>query len=669
MAAGMINISSTNTVAQTAASCKYIMRPAEAVLVMTTIGGIEPILKQVERFSGYEKVGNRELGIRGRHDAQIMKKLIMSLPNDMDLKDVKAKLEAFLEKSGIGKFPYLACVHRGEKDGIVNRHVHINFFQRRFEAGNSNKERLFVKKTFAEEIRGIYQEVFGFKKNEAERVRIPRQEFWKFKENREAIRESVKREVVLAGELAKEEQTIGRVGQFTAGQNAENIQEKPPEVAINETALPDVAQEERIKPKYSPLDPEVDEFTKRFLEMRAKYKGGKIENKANRGDLEVPRSSISPEARKPEISHPEPQETARPHKEANPSPALPEENKETPAKKTTVPKWEFILGQQAYNNQELVEKDLIRKDLERLSSWQQLVRTNSKLPSVATQLTSQGFTADILRAAGDPIRELKQEAKNFLVEQEEYEQARQDHAADLTERGRRLEDLAHEQFNIQPAIKLLGLSKEQKRRLEEIAEAKRNLTAGTKPAPLPPDGQKLKKKLLSLNIQQISKQVEENRSVRGVEYKKQVMIKEIKRIREQRPELTARAKGKLIEEFIKDELRKPVGTSKDGLNPRMNFSANVESAVSEYISDGSPAEDNHLSDQLEDMRKAIGRPIIEAVAKELDLDEAQVAGVFKRLSENIVESAVEEAVEQQQQERKKDRGMDRGSGYGMGRGI
>jgi hypothetical protein len=645
------------------------MRPAEAVLVMTTIGGIEPILKQVERFSGYEKVGNRELGIRGRHDAQIMKKLIMSLPNDMDLKDVKAKLEAFLEKSGIGKFPYLACVHRGEKDGIVNRHVHINFFQRRFEAGNSNKERLFVKKTFAEEIRGIYQEVFGFKKNEAERVRIPRQEFWKFKENREAIRESVKREVVLAGELAKEEQTIGRVGQFTAGQNAENIQEKPPEVAINETALPDVAQEERIKPKYSPLDPEVDEFTKRFLEMRAKYKGGKIENKANRGDLEVPRSSISPEARKPEISHPEPQETARPHKEANPSPALPEENKETPAKKTTVPKWEFILGQQAYNNQELVEKDLIRKDLERLSSWQQLVRTNSKLPSVATQLTSQGFTADILRAAGDPIRELKQEAKNFLVEQEEYEQARQDHAADLTERGRRLEDLAHEQFNIQPAIKLLGLSKEQKRRLEEIAEAKRNLTAGTKPAPLPPDGQKLKKKLLSLNIQQISKQVEENRSVRGVEYKKQVMIKEIKRIREQRPELTARAKGKLIEEFIKDELRKPVGTSKDGLNPRMNFSANVESAVSEYISDGSPAEDNHLSDQLEDMRKAIGRPIIEAVAKELDLDEAQVAGVFKRLSENIVESAVEEAVEQQQQERKKDRGMDRGSGYGMGRGI
>lgn len=644
------------------------MRPAEAVLVMTTIGGIEPILQQVERFSRYEKIGNRELGIRGRHDAQIMKKLIMSLPNEMDLKDVKAKLEFFLEKTGIAKFPYLACVHRGEKDGIVNKHVHINFFQRRFEAGNSNKERLFVKKTFAEEIRGIYQEVFSFKKNEAERVRIPRQAFWKFKENRNAIRECRTQEVALMDELAKEEQIIGRSGRFTAGQTAENIQEKPSGVPINETGLPEAVQEERVKLKYSPLDPEVDELTKRFLEMQAKYKGAKTQNKANSGDLGDLRPSVSPEAQKPEISRPEPQETPKLNKEPNPSPALPDENKETPAKKTTVPKWEFILGEQAYNNQELVEKDSIRKDLERLSNMQQLVHTESKLPAVASMLVAQGFSIDIMRAAGDPISALKREAKDFLAEQEEYEQGKKDHAEDLAERGRRLEALAHEQFNIQPAIKLLGLSKEQKRRLEEIAEAKRKLTSGIKHAPLPPDGQRLKERLLRLDIQQISKQVAENRSGRGVEYKKQVMIKEIKRLREQRPELTARVKRNLIEEFIKDELRNPVGTNKDGLNPKMNFSANVESAVSEYISDGSPADDKQLSYQLEDMRRAIGRPIIETVAKQLDLDEAQVSGVFKRLSENIVEEAVQEAVEEQQrQERKKGRGRDRG--YGMGRGM
>lgn len=654
----MINISSTNTVSQTVSSCKYIMRPAEAVLVMTTIGGVEPILKQVERFSEYEKIGNRELGIRGRHDAQVMKKLIMSLPNEMDLKDVKTKLEGFLEKTGIGKFPYLVCVHRGEKDGIVNRHVHINFFQRRFEAGNSNKERSFVKKTFAEEVRGIYQEVFGFKKNEAERVRIPRQEFWKFKENREAMRETGKQGLALEVELAKAEKRIGHVGGYVSAGNGGNSQDKGAEVGIKKTDLhageQESTHEERIKPMAKRSHDEIDELTERFLAMQAKHRGAKIENKANSGDLAGLR---------PGIERSEPQEPTTPAVGANPSPTLGGENQEVAADKTTVPRWEFILGQRAYQMQEKLENRMIEDEVEKLSGWQQVLRTGGNLSVVATaEVAGYGFRSGMLQAAaGDPLREIKQAAKDLLEEQEVYERARKDHAADLADRAMRLEALAHEQMSIQPAIRLLGLSKEQKRRLEEIAEAKQKLMAGEKPPPLPPDGQKLKAMLLNLNIPQIRKQVAENLSSRGEAYKKEVMIQEIKRIRKEPPQSVAWLKERLIEQRINAELCKPVGMSKCGLNPRKDFSDNVTSAISKYISDGSPVDDKQLSDRLDAMRQALGRPMVEAIAKELELRESMVAGVFSRLSKNIIGEAVQEAVEeQQQQERKKDRGMGRG---------
>ena len=243
MSAGMINISSTHTVDQTVSSCKYIMRRQEAILVMSTIGRDSNILSTVERYAKYEKIGNPELGIRGRHDAQVMKKLIMTLPNDLELPVVKEKLEVFLENSGIGKFPYLLCVHRGEKDGIVNRHVHINFFQRRFEKGNSNKERLFVQKAFAEDVRAKYQEVFGFTKNRKERVRVPRPQFEKFKENREAIRVLSKREEVLNVELKQLQPVAVQEIRNEQVFPVENGEVKAEPVVMSGTDLPVVGQE------------------------------------------------------------------------------------------------------------------------------------------------------------------------------------------------------------------------------------------------------------------------------------------------------------------------------------------------------------------------------------------------------------------------------------------
>ena len=660
----MINISSTNTVAQTVSSCKYIMRPAEAVLVMTTIGGIEPILKQVERFSEYEKIGNRELGIRGRHDAQIMKKLIMSLPNEMEMKEVKTKLEGFLEKSGIGQFPYLACVHRGEKDGIVNRHVHINFFQRRFEAGNSNKERSFVKKTFAEEVRGMYQEAFGFQKNELERVRIPRQEFWKFKENREAIRENRIREASLVSERSKIEELETGAGlvelEKTKKVGLDKLQEEG-------RGLPKVA----VEAKNLPTDPNTEEITEESLAGQSGGVGLKSENKAIWGGPDEIRPSVSAKERNPEIGHPEEPQTAKAVTGEAPYPVRPDAEEERPAKKVRVPKWEVILAEEAFAYREIAERGATREDLERIHHCQRMVITDSSdMVSVAKKLAGQAFMPTIMGVSGESITELQRLSQQHLRDMEQYEQTKRDHEEDRQERSRKLEELAHEELSIQPAIWILGISNEQKRRLEEILIARRKVVEGIKPAPLPPDGRQLKSKLLSLNVQEIKDTLADILAGQDREYQRQEILKEVKKIREQRPEKTAREKGDLIEGFVYKALDKPVGTNQEGLEPMFNFYDNIEEAVTEYISDGSAADDDGLSEQLEGIRLVISRPIIESIAKELEVEESLVAEEFEQVSKQLIYKVIEQAEEQQQrQERKRGRGLDRGEDYGLGRGM
>ena len=216
----------------------------------------------------------------------------------------------------------------------------------------------------------------------------------------------------------------------------------------------------------------------------------------------------------------------------------------------------------------------------------------------------------------------------------------------------------------------MGISNEQKRRLEEILIARRKVVEGIKPAPLPPDGRQLKSKLLSLNVQEIKDTLADILAGQDREYQRQEILKEVKKIREQRPEKTAREKGDLIEGFVYKALDKPVGTNQEGLEPMFNFYDNIEEAVTEYISDGSAADDDGLSEQLEGIRLVISRPIIESIAKELEVEESLVAEEFEQVSKQLIYKVIEQAEEQQQrQERKRGRGLDRGEDYGVGRGM
>ena len=92
--------------------------------------------------------------------------------------------------------------------------------------------------------------------------------------------------------------------------------------------------------------------------------------------------------------------------------------------------------------------------------------------------------------------------------------------------------------------------------------------------------------------------------------------------------------------------------------------------LTEYISDGSAADDDGLSEQLEGIRLVISRPIIESIAKELEVEESLVAEEFEQVSKQLIYKVIEQAEEQQQrQERKRGRGLDRGEDYGLGRGM
>lgn len=161
-------------------SCEYIMRDKESLMITSNLGSDKKsILQTVRKYDAIEKAGDKTLGIRGRHDARSMKKVIISLPNNNSLEENTALLHQLLHATGISEYPHLAVIHRGEKDGIVNRHAHINFFERKFELGNSNKNRAFNKKSFVHSFRHTYQELFGLRPNEEIRSRIDRVQYQK----------------------------------------------------------------------------------------------------------------------------------------------------------------------------------------------------------------------------------------------------------------------------------------------------------------------------------------------------------------------------------------------------------------------------------------------------------------------------------------------------------
>lgn len=180
MAAGLVQMSHGGGLA----SASYIMREKECEEIYSNLGNsVLAVKEKVKAYCELEKYGSKELGIRAccgepRH----MTKLIVSLPNENSIEKNWYNLNRALEETGIDQYPHIVAFHKGEKDGIINKHAHISFFERKFEPGNSKKDRYFNGKDFLDDFKRAYMREFGFSFNQEQRQRIPPKEYRKVQE-------------------------------------------------------------------------------------------------------------------------------------------------------------------------------------------------------------------------------------------------------------------------------------------------------------------------------------------------------------------------------------------------------------------------------------------------------------------------------------------------------
>ncbi len=123
-----------------------------------------------------EKLGNKELGIRGRHDARVRTNYILSMPNELSPQDCVNRVQNIINQTEIKNCTYTIFVHNGEKDGIKNSHVHLLVNERDKTTGKKSRE--MIKKEWLEKkFRPLFEREFLKERqgapNYARRERLP----------------------------------------------------------------------------------------------------------------------------------------------------------------------------------------------------------------------------------------------------------------------------------------------------------------------------------------------------------------------------------------------------------------------------------------------------------------------------------------------------------------
>lgn len=161
MSKGFINISTSSK-----SDISYYLRDGECIDYYhshkkdshssITKGEILDIWKTIGKN---EIEGNKSLGIRGRHDAQVRKNYTLSMPNSLSSRECIEKVKHLVEQTPIKNCTYTIAVHKGEKDGVVNRHVHLLVNERNLET--MKKDRQMINKVFLEQsFRPLYEKAF-----------------------------------------------------------------------------------------------------------------------------------------------------------------------------------------------------------------------------------------------------------------------------------------------------------------------------------------------------------------------------------------------------------------------------------------------------------------------------------------------------------------------------
>jgi MobA/MobL family len=137
MATGFVSVSHSGS-----GNVDYYLREGECLEYKHSKGILEKseIRNHWQEIERNEKLGNKELDIRGRHDARVRTNYILSMPNELKAKECIDRTEHLIKQTPIKDCTYTIVVHKGEKDGIKNQHVHLLVNERNLSTMKKDRE-------------------------------------------------------------------------------------------------------------------------------------------------------------------------------------------------------------------------------------------------------------------------------------------------------------------------------------------------------------------------------------------------------------------------------------------------------------------------------------------------------------------------------------------------
>lgn len=155
MSKGFVHVSHSNH-----GSVDYYLREGECLCFRDSKSAVkDEVLSNWLAIEKNEKLGNKELGIRGRHDARVRTNYILSMPNSLTAEECLERVQNIIEQTPIAQCHYTMVTHKGEKDGIKNQHVHLLVNERIL--ATQKKDREMQRKVWLDKVfKTLYEKEF-----------------------------------------------------------------------------------------------------------------------------------------------------------------------------------------------------------------------------------------------------------------------------------------------------------------------------------------------------------------------------------------------------------------------------------------------------------------------------------------------------------------------------
>lgn len=143
-------------------SLNYYLREGECTTYFHSGNayGKNEILNEWKAIEKNEINGNKELGIRGRHDAQVRTNYMFSVPNHLSDAEVMKLTGKMIEQTPIKNCTYTICVHAG-KSGETEHNKHVHLIVNERNLFTKKKDRALGKKEFLDKFRQLHRGQFN----------------------------------------------------------------------------------------------------------------------------------------------------------------------------------------------------------------------------------------------------------------------------------------------------------------------------------------------------------------------------------------------------------------------------------------------------------------------------------------------------------------------------